>query len=87
MDGPKTRQKRIKQPQKAWLLQVAPKRTLTNVMFIPLLIWPLVCAHKVGLIILPDYWGFNGGRIRSIADHLAQSTNAMVVDLMHDKEI
>jgi len=33
---------------------------------------------EVGVIVMPDYWGFNGGRIRSIADHLAQSTNAMV---------
>jgi dienelactone hydrolase len=31
-----------------------------------------------GLLIMSDYWGYNSGRVRVIADHLSQSCNSLV---------
>lgn len=33
---------------------------------------------EAGILIMSDYWGFNSGRVRCIADHLALSVNAQV---------
>ena len=49
------------------------------VKFINLVALPLKkSATQCGLLIMPDYWGYNSGRIRCIADHLAQSCNSYV---------
>lgn len=33
----------------------------------------------VGILLVGDYWGWNGGRVRAVADYLANSLNAFVV--------